>query len=370
MKESDNKFVLKAFIFWRLLSFAPIVIAPLFFNLQRLFLGGGYEKYILNPYLWSWANFDGEHYMSIAKMGYSNGEQAFFPLYPLLIKLLNGNVTFLVIISSALFYFALLGIYKLVSLDFSSKIAKYTILLILFFPTSFYFSAIYTESLFLCLSVWSFYFFRKEKYLFSGLLGLLTSATRVVGIALLPAYFLYTLVKEKKLKVNNLPLFIIPAGIMSYMYYSYIKWGDFIKFFNVASSFGEQRSDHLILLPQVFYRYIFKIIPNLTWSYFPVVFTTLLEVGVATLFLYLILIGFRKIKLDYWIYMLLIYIIPTLSGSFSSLPRYVVVSFPAFIVLSLYIERLNKYMRIGIYVIMAIIAVIAQMLFVQGYFVS
>lgn len=338
------KKIFSYFIIWRILIFIPIFLAPFFFSLQKNFLGGGLQNYLSNPYLWSWANFDGEHYLSIAKMGYANGEQAFFPLYPLLIKFFGGSVLSGILISNFSFLIALIGLYKLIRLDYSEKIAQLSIILLLVFPTSFYFGAVYTESLFLALVIWSFYLFRKQKYISGIILGSLSSLTRVIGI--------------------------IPLGLLGYMGYSKYKWNDYFAFFNAAKNFGEQRSDHLILLPQVFFRYFAKIIPNLTWSYFPVVFTTMMELTTALLFLYIIIISFKKIKIEYWLFLTLGYLIPTLSGSFSSLPRYMVVLFPAFIFMASKLQKTNIYLRLGIYLTMAIIAVVAQMLFVRGNFVS
>ena len=194
------------------------------------------------------------------------------------------------------------------------------------------------------LVIWTFYLFRKRKFTLGLILGSLSSLTRVIGL--------------------------VPLGVLTYIGYSKYKWNDYLAFFHAAKNFGEQRSDHLILLPQVFYRYIVKIIPNLTWSYFPVVFTTMLEISVATIFLYLIVISFKKLRIEYWLFLLLGYLVPTFSGSFSSLPRYVVVLFPAFIFFAMYLKRINKYLRLGIYLILAIIAIVAQVLFVRGYFVS
>lgn len=356
------KKVFNYFIIWRLLIFIPIFLSPFFFELQKNFLGGGLQNYLTNPFLWSWANFDGEHYLSIAKMGYGGGEQSFFPLYPLFLKFFGGGIWGGLIISNMAFLLALFGMYKLAKLDYSEKVSKLAIILLLLFPTSFYFAGVYTESLFLALVIWSFYFFRKEKYFLSGILGSLSAATRVIGVILI---YLYVFIKRK---INF--ILLIPLGLISYMYYSYITWGDYLKFFNSASGFGEQRSDHLIMLPQVFYRYFVKIIPNLTWSYFPVVFTTFLEITTAILFLYIICISFKKLDIKYWIFLVLAYLVPTFSGSFSSLPRYVLVIFPAFFFLSTKVIKLPKLLRLGIYVILGIILLISQMLFVRGYFVS
>ncbi|MCX6706189.1 MAG: hypothetical protein NTV24_03765, partial [Candidatus Woesebacteria bacterium] len=137
---------------------------------------------------WAWANFDGEHYLAIAKEGYHLAEQAFFPLYPLLIKFFGGGAWSGLFISNTAFFLALVGLYKLLRIDYCVKVAKLAVILLLIFPTSFYFGAVYTESIFLCFVVWSFYFYRKENYLLSGILGAFASATRVIGVILLPIY--------------------------------------------------------------------------------------------------------------------------------------------------------------------------------------
>lgn len=329
-------YIAKAYIIWLAALYAVLFFAVRFVPVQKNFLGGGYENYQKIPYVYAWANFDGEHYLSIAKNGYGNGEQAFFPLYPLLIKILGNNIYIALLISNLSFLISLLGLYKLTK-------SKLVITLLLFFPTSFYFASAYTESLFLCLVVWSFYFFKKKKY-FSGIvLGSLSSLTRVIGI--------------------------IPIGVLSYMAYSKYKWGDFLAFFHSAKQFGEQRSDHLIILPQVFYRYFVKIIPNLTWSYFPVVFTTFLEIFIAILFLYIIIISFRKIKWEYWLFLTLGYLIPTFSGSFSSLPRYVLVLFPFYIFMAQKLEKSKSKLFVFL-LISAILQVISFSMYARGYWLS
>lgn len=329
-------YIVKSYIIWILSLFLILFFAIQFIPNQKNFLGGGLTSYQQNPYLYSWANFDGEHYLSIAKNGYGNGEQAFFPLYPLLINILGNNIFVALLISHTSFLLALLGLYKLTK-------SKLVILLLLVFPTSFYFASVYTESLFLCLVVWSFYFLQRKKYFSGILLGSLSSLTRVIGI--------------------------IPIGVLSYMAYSKYKWEDYLIFFHSAKSFGEQRSDHLILLPQVFYRYFFKIIPNLTWSYFPVVFTTLLEVVVALGFLYIIIISFRKIKLEYWLFLVFGYLVPTFSGSFSSLPRYALVLFPFYIFMANYLSK-SKVKLFVFTAISAILQIISFSLFARGYWLS
>lgn len=345
MQKSSAFFIFKSFLIWRI-AITLIAIFAIYFvpRFSDNFFGGRLLNYEANPLLWGWANFDGEHYLSIAINGYKDLQQAYFPFYPLLIRLFGGSIWSGILISNFAFLISLFGLYKLIRLDFSEKTAKLAIILLLIFPTSFFFATVYTESLFLALVVWAFYFFRKQKY-FSGLvLGTLSSLTRAIGI--------------------------IPIGLFSYMTYSKYRWGDYLAFFHNQTYFGEHRSSQIILLPQVFYRYIVKIIPNLNWNYFPIVFTTLLEAIVAITFLIIIIYSFKRIRLEYWLFLSLGYLIPTLSGSFSSLPRYVVVLFPAFIYIATRFKDTKKSFLIGGLLIISLIAIAAEMMFIRGYFVS
>lgn len=308
--------------------------------------------------------------MSIAQYGYKFVGQAFFPLFPLLIRLFGSSVFLGLVVSNALFLLALFGLYKLIRLDYGEKIARGAIIILLLFPTSFYFASLYTESFFLALVVWSFYYARREKWLFSGILGGLASATRIIGILLLPVLLIEGFLKDKKITVKHLPLIIICVGILSYMFYLKRASGDYLAFLHALPTFGEQRSGFWVFLPQVIYRYIFKILPSLNYSYFQGVFSAWLEFIVSTFFLILCVISFFKLRLGYSIYLTLGYIIPTLSGSFSSMPRYVIVLFPGFILLSIYLQKVRKVYKILIYLLLFGSLALASALFFRGYWIA
>ena len=97
------------------------------------------KNYILNPQLWAFVNFDGEHYLAIAHEGYKPLTYFFFPLYPLVVRFtsplnsLYSQAITGILLSHIFIFFALIGLYKLIKLDFKTKIAKLTILLILLF---------------------------------------------------------------------------------------------------------------------------------------------------------------------------------------------------------------------------------------------
>ncbi len=383
MQKRDFWFVFKSYLLWRILITVVAILAIKYVPLSGInFFGGKYINYITNPLFWTWANFDGEHYLSIAMFGYKDLQLAFFPGYPYVINLLSkligtNTASYLisgVLVSNLLFLGSLILLWKVVRLDYSKETAKVATILLLVFPTSFYFGSVYTESMFLFVSLLVYYFYRTNKYLLAGLFGIILTLTRLYGIFVIFMIFIDVLVRKTNIaKIIKDKIYLVGVsaiGLISYMWYCFVSKGDALAFYSLQTNVGEHRSLSLILLPQVFYRYIVKIIPNLTWSYPPVVFTTFLELGSALLFLIIILYSFKKVRWDYWVYMLLGYIVPTLTGSFSSLPRYVLVLFPAFIFLASRLENKNRYLRLGIYAGMAIIAVVAQMLFVRGYFVS
>jgi hypothetical protein len=380
MKRSELSFIFRAHFFWFLFLILVIIFAVKFIPLQPTFLGGGSVNYLQNPLFWAWANFDGKHYVSIAGFGYGFEQYSFFPLYPSIIytlgKLFGGTLQAFVgsgiLVSQAAFFAALLGLYKLLRLDFSEKFTKTAIILMLIFPTSFYFAAVYTESLFLMLMVWSLYFARRRWWLMSAFLGILLTATRFVGLVILPVIIAEWFIQNKELKKHQgFPEIIlaIPTGLLAYMYYLERKTHNMITFYSNLALYGEQRSASLITLPQVFYRYLVKILPSLETTFFPIIFTTYLEFFTGLGFLILIIYAINKLRFSYWLLMALGYLIPTFSGSFSSLPRYVLVLFPAFIVLAQIVEK-SRFRTFAFGAISFILLVISFALFALGYWVS
>lgn len=392
------KKILSLFLIWRVLLFVFLFLAISTLPLQKDFLGGGMQNYLKAPHLWSWVNFDGEHYLRIAREGYGQFSYFFFPVYPLLMRFatwgfkggLVGYILSGLLISHISLLIGLIGLVRLIRMDYKRKTAFFAVSLLLFFPTSFYFGSFYTESLFFALVVWSFYFARTKRWIMAGVLGAILTATRVVGLALLPA--LLVEVWEQKREIGGigdigvigvkkiLGVLLVPMGLLIYMYYLKVQTGDSLAFFHsLGNVFGEQRSPRLILLPQVFYRYFFKILPNINYDYFPVVFTTWLEFITAVVFGVLgglgILaalkrLGKFRLRASYAAYLVVGFLIPTLSGSFSSLPRYVLVLFPAFILSALIISKTPRSIQVLTFTLLFICLGIATSLFTRGYWVS
>jgi len=133
-------------------------------------------------------------FLRIATGGYrlGDGSAAFFPLYPLLIRgvsfVIGGHpLAAALLVSNLSFLGALCALYSLTASEFSEDVARKTVLFICVFPTSFFFLAPYSESLFLLLSLTSFWGARKGKWWLAGVAGAGAALTRSIGILLVPA---------------------------------------------------------------------------------------------------------------------------------------------------------------------------------------
>src|SRR3989338_903921 len=374
--------VLFIFLTWR---FALIIISLFAINFIPLaqkdrFLGGGSVNYGISPHLFSWANFDGEHYLSISIFGYKGLEQAFFPVFPALISffakpfaanlfssLLSSTIVG-IFIANISFVLALIFLFELITLDYPKKIALFTIAILLLFPTSFFFGAVYNESLFLLLSVLSFYCARKNRWFLSSVFLCLSAATRVFGILLFPA-LLIEAYKQRVGFSKAVWLILIPLGLGIYMTYLYLTVGDPIAFYTNQRLVGEQHQQGFTLLPQVYFRYIKMIFTVDKMN--PIYQTIWLEFFISLLFLSFPIYGyFKKIRLSYLFFALGGFILPTIQGSFSSSPRYILILFPSFLALALFLNNLPKIFRLVYILFSAIILTVETALFLMGYWVA
>lgn len=378
------KKIILLFFSWRLFLFIPIIVSGYFlsprngysYTLLTYFLEKG--SVLFNPLLYPFGNFDAVYYLLIAAKGYTVNA-GFFPLFPLSIYLttlpvgLNlpfspGQYLIANILVGIYFLIALIIFYKLLKLDYSENISLWSIIFLLIFPTSFFFATIYSESLFLLLTLLTFYFARKKKWPISGIAGILLTATRLVGIAIWPA-ILYEYFKNEKNKslAKLLSILLIPAGLIAYMIYNFQKWGNAFYFIQAQGNFANNRTiDSIIFFPQTVFRYVkilFLVRPNL-YEWWVAFFELLFFVFALILFY---IAWKKKIRLSYLIFGILCFLIPVSSGTFTGLPRYLMTIFPFYIALALI---KNKLFRIIYCAISLILLFIFFMFFSKGYFIS
>lgn len=202
----------------------------------------------------SWNQWDTKgHFIVIATQGYANIlDTAFFPLYPILMR----GVMFLgfsplvsgLLISNIAGLFALIVLYQLVREEFNDEDAWRTVLYISVFPTAFFFIAAYNETLFLLLSLLSFYAIRRGRWWQAGIYGFLACLTRSAGLFLLvPFAYEYWQQHEfqimplrigsilKRVRIDVISAVLIPAGIAVFALYCYLISGDALAFSHVQA---------------------------------------------------------------------------------------------------------------------------------------
>lgn len=257
-----------------------------------------------------WANWDGGHFRGIAENGYLPEQSVFFPLYPMLIK-------FLMFFNIPSFWGGLIisNIATILSLFFLYKLAgKKAVFALLIFPTSFFLGAVYSESLFLAVTLASFYFAQKKAWGLSSIFVSLSIATRLVGLATILAILAEYLLTNKKIFTRKL-FYIFSALLPFWFYIIYLKFK-----FNNSLIFltSEGNWNRALTYPWVALQNIFSSTELLFFA-----------VGIISLF-----IIFQKLKKSYFVFSLVAFLIPLFSGTLLSLPRFLLVIFPIFILFS------------------------------------
>jgi len=153
------------------------------------------------------------------------------------------------------------------------------------------------------------------------------------------------------------------------MYYQYLTVGDALAFYHLQDMVGEQRQANLVLLPQVYFRYI-KMLTMVSPTNF-IYQTIMLEFICGIVFFLLPLYGyFKKIRLSYLFFAFAGFLITTVQGSFSSVPRYVLVFFPSFIALTFLVNNFPKTIKVLFYLVMGVLLAIETSLFLRGYWIA
>ncbi|MDF2671065.1 MAG: putative integral rane protein [Paenibacillus sp.] len=326
-----------------------------------------------------WFEYDSYHYINIATNGYqSTGEDqnliVFYPLYPFLIKLLHYVIpdyyvtimdTYIVnadyyiagLIVSNLFL--LIGLYYLVRLvelewkdsELASSSAKY----LLIFPISFFFSIIYTESVFVTLCILSFYSMRKSRWLTAGLFAMLAALTRNQGVLLAIPIVVEmavqqdwrTLLRQGRIRAWLRGLFpgilgvILPVvGIFIYLLINKLVSGDWFRFLfhqkdhwgQTFGFFAENLAEHM-RRALTYNKPLFNV-----GVYLPQIILFFIAFG-------LLIYMTNKIRLSYALYSFSYLIISYSASALLSGARYVGGMFTLYLFLAYVVSRVNSNQR-------------------------
>lgn len=182
---------------------------------------------------------------------------AFFPLYPYIVRLAvmltQVKATLIGIILNQIFvFFSLILFYKYLRIYVDELNSRFGVVILALSPFSVYFASIYTEALFLLLSVSAFYFMETKRPFLAAVCGGLLSATRPLGCMFVVPFF-YNQIKKIGLRPKILPYCLIAlSGLIVYMIFLYFKTGDFLAFHTVQKGWGRHGFSSYHLGSQLF----------------------------------------------------------------------------------------------------------------------
>lgn len=367
---------------WRIADLLVAIMAPSLLAHNLPFRFAYIAERWLPQYLASFANFDGVHFLHIATSGYATYEQAFFPLYPFLVRMLTAftHSPFLsgFLLSNIVFLASLAILRTYIKKITSVGAAWWALLFLLAFPMSFFFGSVYATSPFFFLALSTFLFIERKKYSLAGACAFLASLTWIGGIFLIIPLCLALSQDKKRLWASwrSLAILVTPfLGVGVYMAYLVRTIGDPLFFYHAQPAFGANRSTGIILLPQILYRYI-RIFTTAPPDF--VYAVALFELITFTLVFSVLLYDLYKIwhakagskrtqRLGLSLFSLAILLFPTLTGTFSSLPRYALFSVAFFVRLA---EMRSSLLKTTVLLLFISAHIAALTLFIQGYFVG
>ena len=352
--------------FWSVILF-PFLVTRAIWILVAYFAYNNYQpnpsylRYIKQGYFLThifpldiFARWDSKWYFSILKTGYQPSANlktlysnlAFFPLYPYLVKsvawlgvqLPDGLYIFLGLLLSNLCFLASAALlYRLMisSLGFDQDTARRTLTLLIVFPVSFFFSAFYPESLFLVSDTARFYICTgRDNGHGPESVAALVIVTKPTGIV--PVFALAWLYMEKKqwkwqnIRPSILWFLLAPIALLLHFYDLYLVSGHPFAFLDAMTAWGGiQPSAYLnpfqnLAGPALD---VFKIDLVLTILFF-----------ICSLYI----LWKWPIK-AYGIFALLMILLALSTGLLVSISRYLLVSFPIFILLGEKLKRREWY---------------------------
>jgi len=325
-----------------------------------------------NNWLGLWSHWDSAWYSRIADQGYTGpiltpgdffgqASYAFFPLLPLLTKVLSKVLGIQILaagllLANAMQVIAGIFLYRYVVLRFDNRqIALTAVTAMFFFPGSFVFSSFMTESLYLSLAIISFFYMEKEQYGRGAAAASLITIARSPGILFFFIFILHWLRKNHDVRsiLENdwrsfLKILLIPLPLLMFMGFLFTKFDSAFAFSQVHVFWGRSLATPLqSLFHDLFYFHNLSDISGALVSF------------VAFFTVSLIIINLKRLTAEEIIFSLAGILVP-LSTSLESAIRLCDVIFPLFIAISL---LSGKYPKLGLPLI-ASLAMINAMLMV------
>lgn len=316
-------------------------------------------------------NWDGFWYGLIAERGYiHSATTAFWPLYPWTMRF-TGNLLVIpyetagYLLSNVAFLLALVVLYRFVATEWGHEAARRSTLLLAFFPTAFFYTAVYSESFFLLFCVLAFYWARSGRWWLAGLAALLAGLTRNVGVLLIVPLGIMFLRQfgpairrqwhdPRAWPAQTLALGLIPLGPVLYMVYLWREFGSPLTTVEAQEGWARVQAMPWTSFQMAFEQWrgdwLTALLSSPSWTTltsYPVrmSFAEYESLDIAMAFLGIALIAYtlRVLPIEYGSWVAIMFALPLFSPStihpLMSVPRFLVVLFPLFIAVGIATRR-------------------------------
>ncbi|WP_078628469.1 glycosyltransferase family 39 protein [Streptomyces sp. NRRL F-2664] len=200
-------------------------------------------------------SWDSVWYLAIARHGYGRtqiwpatglvqSDHAFFPLYPVLVRLAGGAEWGALLVSWTAAAVAAVGVYRVGELVAGRRVALLLVALWAVAPHAVVLTLAYTEPLLVALSAWSLYALLRERWLLAGSLALFAGLSRPTGIAVAAAVSVTALhallVRRSRAPAVWAAGLLAPAGWLAYVAAVGVRRHDPAGYFTVQRQWGSR----------------------------------------------------------------------------------------------------------------------------------
>lgn len=210
-----------------------LLLYALGYAMYRTLQGGNVS--FANSFVMLWNHWDARHYLDIARDGYvATGDErlrlVFFPLYPLLMRLLaplTGGDLYLsgTLISLLCTALSAALLYDLAFMHGGRRTARLSVAYFLLNPMSVFLCCVYTEALFICLTLSVICLIRRGHPYLAALCGMLSALTRMPGVIVAGFALINLLGKVPRRRVNARAIASCAGQMLLVFAGLFIYWG-------------------------------------------------------------------------------------------------------------------------------------------------
>lgn len=375
-------------------SFAMVVLQRLVLAASAIYVTHVHHLHRLTLHsllVTGYRHWDSGWYTEIAQHGYVTLKQtAFWPMYPWMMSVVH-MVTHLsyaasgILISLTCFLIALFLLGLLVTRNFGYPVALATMALYAFFPTSYYFDSVYTESLFVAFLIGAVYAANSGYFAFANVLaafGTLTRNTGIVVCVILLAEYLRHRNMDlrfwrgdwwRRLNWSVLWLLLSPVALLLFSFYMKSRFGQLFPFLKAEKMWYRQYMSPWRTFTGTLLQYIHGHTTLMSMQYELFEIVTFLF-ALALVIIGLFVCGRSMTRWSWWVYTFVVMWLASSEPSMNipdylvSFPRYVLMLFPGFAFLGYAVKR--KWILVPIVVCLAAVLFWKSGAFFRGVWIA